>query len=101
MDNSGLTNRVLWKDENHFEHWSHSYGEWMGPWDNNQYKYIDFDHIDWAVDTIDRILDEWEQHPALYAIEPMNEPWKNSDVAVLKGFYRRVHSHMKKKAQLN
>jgi len=68
----------------------------MGPWENNQYSYINLDHIDWAVDTIDGLLGEWGQHPAVYAIEPVNEPWWSSDLALLKGFYRRVHANMKK-----
>jgi len=97
-DNSGIANRTEWLDETHFEHWSHALGEWMGPWDNDKgrYEYIDLDGIDWAVDTIDGILKTWGDHPAAYAIEPVNEPWWSSDLALLKGFYRRVHSMMKK-----
>merc|ERR1712151_1028155 len=97
-DNSGIANYTEWKDENNFEHWAHALGEWMGPWGDNQYKYINLDRIDWAVDTIDGLLEEWGHHPAVYAIEPVNEPWWSSDLPLLKGFYRRVHSHMKEKA---
>ena len=70
----------------------------MGPWGDNRYKRIDLDAIDWAVDTIDGLLEEWGHHPATYAIEPVNEPWWSSDLPLLKGFYRRVHAHMKEKA---
>ena len=98
FDNSGIANRTTWIDENHFEHWNHAYGEWMGPWGDNRYKRIDLDGIDWAVDTIDGLLEEWGHHPATYAIEPVNEPWWSSDLPLLKGFYRRVHAHMKEKA---
>lgn len=70
----------------------------MGPWGDNKYKYINLDNIDWAVDTIDGLLDEWGHHPAVYAIEPVNEPWWSSDLPLLKGYYRRVHAHMKAKA---
>jgi len=97
-DNSGIATWTEWKDENHFSHWEHNYGEWMGPWGDNEFKYIDLDHIDWAVDTIDGLLDTWGDHPAVYAIEPVNEPMWSSDLALLKGFYRRVHRHMKDKA---
>lgn len=53
-DNSGIANRTEWLDENHFEHWKHALGEWMGKWDNDkgQYEYIDIDGINWAIDTI-------------------------------------------------
>ena len=70
----------------------------MGPWGDNRYKRIDLDGIDWAVDTIDGLLEELGHHPATYAIEPVNEPWWSSDLPLLKGFYRRVHAHMKEKA---
>ena len=99
-DNSGIANRTEWIDENHFEHWSHALGEWMGQWDNDkgQYKYIDIEGINWAIDTIDGLLKEWGDHPAVYAIEPVNEPWWSSDLALLKGFYRSVHKMMKERA---
>ena len=92
-----MANRTEWLDENHFEHWAHADGEWMGPWDSdkNQYKYIDFAAIDWAKDTIRGLLDRWGHHPDVYAIEPMNEPWWSSDLAVLRGFYRDVRSMMR------
>lgn len=95
FDNSGVSNRTVWSDETHFEHWATAYGEWMGPWGDNEYNWINLDRIDWAVDTVDGLLATWGQHEALYAIEPVNEPWWNSDLALLKGFYRRVHQHMK------
>ena len=98
FDNSGIANKTTWTDENHFEHWNHAWGEWMGPWGDNRYKYINLDNIDWAVGTIDGLLDEWGHHPAVYAIEPVNEPWWSSDLPLLKGYYRRVHAHMKAKA---
>ena len=32
-DNSGLSNKTIWIDETHFEHWSHQSANWMGEWD--------------------------------------------------------------------
>jgi hypothetical protein len=32
----------------------------------------------------------WGKHPAVYALEPANEPWWNSDLPTLKDFYRSV-----------
>ena len=31
----------------------------------------------------------WGHHPAVYALEPVNEPWWNSDLPTLKEFYRQ------------
>ena len=95
FDNSGLANRTTWIDENNFEH--DSIGEWMGPWDDEEQKYkeIDTDNIKWAKQTVQTLLDVWGDHPALYAIEPVNEPWGKSDLTVLKQFYIDVRNMMK------
>jgi len=37
----------------------------------------------------------WGQHPALYALETVNEPWNNSDIPTLKDYYRRARTVMK------
>ena len=31
---------------------------------------------------------KWGNHPAVHALEPVNEPWWNSDLPTLKNFYR-------------
>jgi len=64
----------------------------MGSW---SYKSINQDNIDWAKDTIKGLLDTWGDHEALYAIEPVNEPWWASDLDTLKDFYRDVRTMMK------
>lgn len=45
FDNSGLSNRTTWTDENNFDHWNQAYGEWMGTWDNDNGGYSS---INWA-----------------------------------------------------
>ena len=70
----------------------------MGPWNGDSYDYIDFKNLDWAVDTIDGLLDEWGHHPAVYAIEPVNEPWEHTDLWALKLFYRNVRALMRRKS---
>ena len=35
-------------------------------------------------------MDKWGDHEALYAIEPVNEPWWCSDLDLLKSFYTQV-----------
>jgi hypothetical protein len=70
----------------------------MGPWNGSSYDYIKQENIDWAVETVDLLVDKWGKHPGLFAIEPVNEPWPNSDLNVLKDFYRRVRTNMRNKA---
>jgi len=99
FDNSGLANQTEWLDEDHFEHWSHAFGEWMGVWNDPEghYDSINYDNIQWAIDTIDGLLDRWGDKPALHSIEPVNEPWWCSDLDVLKQFYRDVRNLMREK----
>jgi len=49
----------------------------MGEWDAaaGHYISINYDNINWAKDTIQGLLNTWGDHPALAAIEPVNEPW--------------------------
>lgn len=35
---------------------------------------------------------KWGSHPAVYALEPANEPWDKSDLPTLFDFYRRVRA---------
>ena len=95
FDNSGLSNRTNWTSETRFSHTA--IGEWMGEWDRvlHRYKSINQDNINWAKDTIQGLLDTWGDHEALYAIEPVNEPWGSSDLDVLMQFYRDVRTMMK------
>jgi glucan 1,3-beta-glucosidase len=97
FDNSGKANRVVWSDEEHFNHWGNQAGEWMGPWNeaNQKYDYINWDNVRFAEETVFGLLDRWGTHPALYAVEPMNEPWDRSDISILKIFYRDVRQRMK------
>jgi len=96
-DNSGMSNRTEWTDENNFSHWEHALGEWMGEWDNDAGHYVSInqENIEWAKDTVQGLLDTWGDHPALAAIEPVNEPWWCSDLDVLTKFYQDVREMMK------
>lgn len=100
FDNSGQANRVIWSDDYNFDHWDNALGEWMGPWTDStsSYDYINLARIDWALDTVEGLLNKWGDHPALYALEPVNEPWWSSDLDLLKGFYRKVYAMIQEKA---
>jgi len=93
-DNSGISNYTTWTDENNFNHWDHALGEWMGTYDETEggnncldYQNPNMDNINFAKDTIQGLLDTWGDHPAVYAIEPVNEPWWCSDIDLLTKFY--------------
>ena len=99
-DNSGMSNETVWIDENNFNHWDQAFGEWMGTYDKTgrsgcHYTTYNWENIAWAVDTIQGLLERWGYHPALAAIEPVNEPWWCSDLGVLKAFYKDVRNLMK------
>ena len=60
----------------------------MGVWNGYGYDSINTAHIQWAVDNVSALMVLWGQHPAVYALEPVNEPWWSSDIPTLKQFYR-------------
>lgn len=60
----------------------------MGEWDGTSYD-VNWDNIEWGVNNVRNLMEKWGQHPGLYAIEPVNEPWWNSDMPTLKHYYRQ------------
>jgi len=93
FDNSGQAMGLEWTDENNFVHWPIEVANWMGEFNLSEYKYdsiyTDSEHgVQWALDVVSKLMDRYGNHPALYAFEPLNEPWWGSDYDVLKGYYR-------------
>lgn len=84
---------MIWLDDYHYYHKSNS--RWMGPWNGSSYDYIDMDNINWAIDTVKGLLEEYGSYSSFYALEPVNEPWGNSDIPTLKDFYRSVRNLMR------
>lgn len=64
----------------------------MGKWNVTAKKYDSFDYanINNSVRRCKEVLIRWGMHPAFAAFEPVNEPWENSDIDVLKDYYRQV-----------
>lgn len=87
FDNSGISADTEWIDETHFSHWPTQNAHWMGTWNGTEYD-INQDNIDWALDNVRVLMEKYGHHPAVYAFEPVNEPWWNSDLVTLKNFYR-------------
>lgn len=68
----------------------------MGPLNDDgcSLKSVNYDNIQWAIDNVDYILQDWGSHPAVAGIEPLNEPWWCSDLPLLKDFYRKVRTRV-------
>lgn len=94
FDNSGKASDVVWSDETHFKHWSIENASWMGHWNGQKYDWINTENIQWGVDNVTKLMNMWGRHPAVYALEPANEPWWNSDIPTLKDFYRSVRKEI-------
>lgn len=90
FDNSGKANKVVWNNATNFDHWDYNAGEWMGKWNGSGYDSINYENIQWAFDNVELLLQKYGHHNSFYALEPVNEPWWNSDMTVLKDFYRKV-----------
>jgi hypothetical protein len=64
----------------------------LGAW-KYDYIYTDDDKgIQWSLDVVSKLMALYGQHPALYAFEPVNEPWWGSDYDVLKSYYRQARN---------
>ena len=59
----------------------------MGEWDGKSYT-INEENIEWGLKNVEVLMERWGHHPAVYAFEPVNEPWEHSDMPTLKDFYR-------------
>ncbi|KAJ1407991.1 glycoside hydrolase superfamily, partial [Ochromonadaceae sp. CCMP2298] len=100
FDNSGQSRNLVWTDPHNFQHWDILTSDWMGAWNGTAYESINQANMAFALQTVEQLLDRWGAHPALYALEPVNEPWWNSDMPALKTFYRQVRALMQRKAPL-
>jgi glucan 1,3-beta-glucosidase len=84
FDNSGQAMNLEWIDETHFKHWTVQNASWMGTYNGYSYEWINQDNIEWALQNVRNLMAKWGNHPALYALEPVNEPWEHSDLPTLK-----------------
>ena len=91
-----------WTDENNFVHWPIESANWMGQFNLSTYSYDfiysdDQNGVNWALDVVSKLVDRYGNHPALYAFEPLNEPWWGSDYNVLKSYYRQARDIIRNK----
>ena len=92
FDNSGRTRNVEWLNDTHFSHWPNAQANWEGQWNISagKYDHINYDNLKWSTDVSEHLLQRWGNHSAFFAYEPVNEPWWNTNLDVLKDFYRDV-----------
>ena len=97
FDNSGQATRIEWLSNKtsyppglvSFAHWPVRSANWLGEFNtvNLTYDVINYAHIQHSLDTIQIIVDLYKNNPAVIGLEPVNEPFEQSPVPVLKQFY--------------
>lgn len=83
-----------------FEHWPIRTAEWMGTFNASSSSYISFnkDNVDHTIDVIRIIVDTYKDYPAVYGLEPVNEPWEYTPIEKLKRFYWEAYLIVKTSA---
>lgn len=68
----------------------------MGPWVDGKMEHTNYANLQWSLDVAEGLLQRWGDHSAFGAFEPINEPWWNTDLDILKDFYRQVRKMVQK-----
>ena len=109
FDNSGQARLVRWTslttqaDPNGvttFEHWPVRAADWIGPYDTDTASYpkIETANIEHQLRVVEKIASQYKDHPAVWGIEPLNEPWQMIPLSTLKSFYWDAYRAVRKKA---
>jgi len=82
---------VEWLDEQHYRHWSMQAGNWLGDFDPVLQRYINRkpENLQFSLDRVEELMQVYGDHPALYAFEPVNEPWQYSPLDMMFEYYRK------------
>jgi glucan 1,3-beta-glucosidase len=72
-----------------FEHWPIRAAHWIGQFDRttNSYPAINYTHIAETLQVVKSIVEAHKDHPAIWGLEPVNEPWQFIPLEPLKKFY--------------
>jgi len=108
FDNSGQAMGFKWTtaikneytQDHTFEHWPIRDAKWIGTFDQDtaSYSSINYDNIQHALDVIQLMVNRYQSHPAVVAIEPVNEPWQYTPIETLKRFYWEGYLIVKRSA---
>lgn len=56
----------------------------------------DGSNIEKTIQVLERIAKRYQDHPALYGVEALNEPRWDIDITIIQKFYRDVHTRLRK-----
>ncbi|KAG2517379.1 hypothetical protein JM16_007425 [Phytophthora kernoviae] len=108
FDNSGKSSTVKWTSTmstqpigtTMFEHWPVRSAEWAGEFDpeSGTYLTINYEHMMHSLDTVVTIVERYATHPAIFGLEPANEPWELTPIDLLKEYYWKAYKRMKARA---
>ncbi|CAI5741003.1 unnamed protein product [Hyaloperonospora brassicae] len=108
FDNSGKSTAVKWTSiastqpvgTTTFEHWPIRQAEWVGTFDpaTNTYSDVNYEHLTHSLDTVTAIVDRYAGHAAVRGLEPVNEPWEHTPMALLQQYYWKSYQRVKARA---
>ena len=96
FDNSGIAKNIITNKINntiYFNHWKYRSADWIGEYNISAKKYsnINNDNIKFTLKVIKNIINKYKNRKSFWAIEPINEPWENTPIYILKNFYKNVY----------
>jgi len=109
FDNSGQALAIRWTEMSSqdvldpyttFEHWPIRSADWIGKFDlaTGSYPEINTTNIDVTLSVVKKMVDLHKDHPAIWGLEPVNEPWQSIPLEPLKKFYWDAY-HIVRKGQ--
>jgi len=97
FDNSGMAADLEWTSVSAqetegittFEHWPIRAAHWVGKFDRatNSYPEINQENMAHALRVVEAIVAKYKSYPAVWGLEPVNEPWQFIPLEPLKKFY--------------
>jgi len=83
-----------------FQHWTIRAAHWMGKYDHEteSYPVKNQSNIDFTLAVVEEMVKVHKDSPAIWGIEPVNEPWQFTPMAWLKEFYWQAY-HIVRKAK--
>jgi glucan 1,3-beta-glucosidase len=107
FDNSGQALDMKWTSVSAqtlegittFEHWPIRAAHWPGHFDlaTSSYPAINWTSIDASLDMLKTIIKTHKDDPAVWGLEPVNEPWQFIPIEVIKKYYWDAY-HITRKA---
>jgi len=78
-----------WVSPTQYRHWEMRSADWVGPWNTQtqSYDYINFTNVDMSLRVVEALVALHKDDPVVVGMTPLNEPWYNTPIDVLKEFY--------------